>query len=238
MKHMATKSLITLVLFMATGPFNVSALVLGVPQVHQNRSNWCWAATSQAVLQYYGEYVSQEDIAAYATPGAYDSPTQLIDSSDPLHKSVVQILYNFGGISSYGYYFSVGRKDVYDWINMDQTPIFIRWGYEDGGHNLAIKGADYDNSYILWMSLMEPSRYDSSPFIRDYDWVSNAEGHYWTHTLHINTTPKDGISNKPVLSVDKELPIREQDIVVQTNPVLRDVVLSENPNWDGGHLKH
>lgn len=40
---------------------------LNVPEVEQRMTNWCWAGVSEALLQYNGVDVSQEDIVAWST---------------------------------------------------------------------------------------------------------------------------------------------------------------------------
>ncbi|MFT5782328.1 MAG: hypothetical protein ACI9EB_001715 [Pseudomonas sp.] len=42
----------------------------------QRQSNWCWAATTQMVLNYHGLYVTQEDIVSRIFGGLIDSPGQ------------------------------------------------------------------------------------------------------------------------------------------------------------------
>lgn len=43
---------------------------IDVPNIRQEKSNWCWAACSKSVLGYYGKSVSQSDIVIYI----YGSP--------------------------------------------------------------------------------------------------------------------------------------------------------------------
>lgn len=42
----------------------------------QRQSNWCWAATTQMVLNYHGLYVSQEQIVARIFGNLIDAPAQ------------------------------------------------------------------------------------------------------------------------------------------------------------------
>lgn len=44
----------------------VSAQILDIQPIHQETSSWCWAASSQAILDYYGTSFSQCQIAEYA----------------------------------------------------------------------------------------------------------------------------------------------------------------------------
>jgi hypothetical protein len=51
-------------------PTECGALILGVPQCWQEQDQWCWAATSQSVLAFYGTTLTQTQIAQYGTDGA------------------------------------------------------------------------------------------------------------------------------------------------------------------------
>jgi hypothetical protein len=55
-----TLTLITLAFF----PFDSSAdTLLDVPEIAQKHSQWCWAGSSEATLEYYTTLVSQCDVA-------------------------------------------------------------------------------------------------------------------------------------------------------------------------------
>lgn len=63
----ARKMFFPAVVFILTNA-TASATILDVPQKYQEKSQWCWAGCSQAILEYYGTIVPQTDIAAYGTP--------------------------------------------------------------------------------------------------------------------------------------------------------------------------
>jgi len=44
-------------------------LPVSIKYTETGKNYWCWAAASQAVLEYYGYYNSQSEIAAYGTNG-------------------------------------------------------------------------------------------------------------------------------------------------------------------------
>ena len=45
-------------------------------QGRQRQQNWCWAATTQMVLNYHGLYVTQEQVVARIFGKLVDSPAQ------------------------------------------------------------------------------------------------------------------------------------------------------------------
>jgi hypothetical protein len=51
---------------MGTTSLLYSDVTLAVPEIFQEHSNWCWDASAQATLFYYGQYPSQCEIANYA----------------------------------------------------------------------------------------------------------------------------------------------------------------------------
>jgi len=47
---------------------------LSVPNILQERSNWCWAGTSVSVLNYFGKTPSQDQYVRYVKGGSYNNP--------------------------------------------------------------------------------------------------------------------------------------------------------------------
>ena len=85
------------------------ATVLTVQQELQEQDEWCWAATSQAILEYYGTVKTQDEIAAVRDPGALDIPNFLYGygtypaCSGPICNGVNRILKYFAGLTSTPY---------------------------------------------------------------------------------------------------------------------------------------
>ena len=81
------------------------ATVLTVPQKWQEQDQWCWDATSQAILQFYGVSKTQTQIAAYGTPGSANTWNYLygVESDPPpMRYGVDCILNNFAGLTATG----------------------------------------------------------------------------------------------------------------------------------------
>ncbi len=67
---------------------------LGVKKISQNNSNWCWAATSSMVGNYYGRSLSQRDICVYVKGSAVNQTASFTETVTALsyatNKSVTQ----------------------------------------------------------------------------------------------------------------------------------------------------
>ena len=173
-------------------------LVLNVPQKYQEKDQWCWAGTSQAVLAYYGASVTQSNIAQYGTGGA-NAPNFLYGSgtdTDGIFKHGADlILSNFAGIVSIGTNNLLSVERVRNEIETNRRPVVIRWGWDSGsnGHILAMYGILVTNrpTRITNVWLMDPF---SGPTISTYAWVcqgstNGGSTHTWTHSLPLNTAP-------------------------------------------------
>jgi uncharacterized repeat protein (TIGR03803 family) len=162
---------------------SVVACTLNVPQDYQEQDQWCWAASSQAVLTYYGTNLTQTQIAQYGTDGA-DIPNYLYgSSSNPTMRGVDLILNYFRGIISTPYASSLSQTFVRTEICTNARPVVIRWGWDSGGgHILVVRGLEVDGTVYL----MDPWY---GPTINSYSWVVSGGGHTWTHSLPLNCSP-------------------------------------------------
>jgi hypothetical protein len=159
----------------------IIAQILAVPQKNQEQSQWCWDATSQAVLEYYGVSKTQTEIAQYGTNGTNDWNWLYGRTTGPTRNGVDLILNHFGGIRSAG---------QANWFTLEfitaelasRRPVPIRWEWDaGGGHIFVIHGVADSLVY-----LMDPLY---GPTINTYAWVRQGSSHTWTHSLKINTTP-------------------------------------------------
>jgi hypothetical protein len=160
------------------------ATILTVQQHYQEKDNWCWAATSQAILEYYGTVKTQTQIAQYAVPGGANETNYLFGSSETAYHGVDEILMHFAGLGSTGAYRYLTEAALTNQINLSR-PVGLYWSWDSGGgHILAAKGIDGDTVY-----LMDPWY---GPTINTYSWVvrSNSDGHTWTESLTMDTGPR------------------------------------------------
>lgn len=168
-----------LIFFLGTG--TVFATVLNVPQKNQEMDQWCWAASSQAILQYYHTIKTQTEIAQYGTEGQNIWNWIYGSSTNPTRNGVDLILLYFAKLATTHYDSSLLQSAVQTQINA-RRPVVIRWAWDsDGGHIIVARGIEGDNMY-----LMDPWY---GPTINTYSWVVSGSGHTWTHSLTMNTSP-------------------------------------------------
>ena len=150
--------------------------VLAVPQRFQIYNQWCWAGVSEAILNYYGKYPTQQQIGNYGTEGVNTWNWLWGETSNPTRRGVNLILQNWGVSSTYGGY-AMSFSQVQNRINAGQ-PFVIRWWWTDtadSGHVVAGRGYEGNNIYY-----MDPWDGDQ---IATYVWVVAGGGHQWTHSL-------------------------------------------------------
>jgi Papain-like cysteine protease AvrRpt2 len=156
------------------------ALILNVSQCYQEQDQWCWAASSQSVLAFYGTSLTQTQIAQYGTGGT--NIWNYLYGSDATRTGVDLILGHFGSISSSAFASALTQTDVQSEIDTNGRPIVIRWGWDSGGgHILVLNGLVSGTAY-----LMDPWY---GPTINSYDWVVQGSSHTWTHSLKLITNP-------------------------------------------------
>ncbi len=181
-------------------PFiKVSAQVINhVPSVIQEQTEWCWAGTSDCVLQYFGYPTLQCDIAEYArtqVPSTFGTnnccldPTGLCNTPNYIYGysgSIQDILYHFKKISSTGIYNILDTAGVRAQVKKG-TPYFFRWGWTTGGGHFLV-GYGLVGSTVYYMNPLYGYE------MAEYSWVVNDGTHTWTHTLTLDTTVSTGIN--------------------------------------------
>ncbi len=172
--------LIALMIFLMVPSTSISN-VLNIPEKIQEKQQWCWAACSEAVLDYYGTVRTQTEIADYGTLGANIENWLYGSTTNPTKRGVDRILYHFRGISSMGSPTVLEQSTVKYEIEAGR-PIVIRWGWESGGgHHIVAHGIRDNRVY-----LMDPW---NGPTINRYNWVLDGSNHTWTDSLQIYTNP-------------------------------------------------
>ncbi|MDD2331633.1 MAG: papain-like cysteine protease family protein [Candidatus Cloacimonetes bacterium] len=206
--HASLRFLVLLLLIISG---TLTANILDVQQVYQSQTQWCWAASSQAVLNYYGFPCTQDQIAQYGTEGANEWNWLWGESTNPTRRGIDLILNHFGSLQTTSYI----RALTLDESNQNMLlnrPFFIRWEWSDGsGHFLVTKGV-VDQT----IHLMDPWY---GPTINSYDWTLSGSSHTWTHSLGITTSPA---------AMDPQNPYPEDNATnVSTTPAL---AWTNNPN--------
>jgi hypothetical protein len=192
----------TLFLALAT---DCASMPLPVPVKIQEHSQWCWAATSSAVLEYYGTPIAQCSIANYSSrldsccgnytfewDNACNNPNYLgghgLNSGD-----IQDILQHWGVYSTYTRStipqevlvtdIDYGRPDI----------ILVQWANAQA-HFVVIRGYDLSGNFI---SYMDPYLgYRTDPYT---SLVSTSDGtRYWIESLR---TPLPAVATLPATSI-------------------------------------
>jgi len=148
----------------------VQADTLDVPLYGQEKDNWCWDASCQMVLDYYGHSVDQSDIADWAVEG-YNVPNHLSSTAvGPLaapgtpspgtynRKGCALVLTEFGPVYSSFLAAPLTEAEIKEEIDGERPAILlIRWikkAKDVGGHIIVLRGyTDADGATI---SLNDP----------------------------------------------------------------------------------
>ncbi|GEM_PF-1641691 len=169
-------------------------VLLCVHERFQEHNEWCWAAASQAVLEYYGSIVSQCVIANWAWGMSDCCEDTNFDWSHPCNRpnamygqsgSIKAILAHLGVSSiAYGY---LSKKAAVSEINAGRPFVIgFKW-IPEGGHVLVGFGYDQNGTFLDYMDPWPDNGYTKSL----YSWVVSAPDHNWINTLKISTNPTD-----------------------------------------------
>lgn len=156
--------------------------VLSVTQRNQEMDQWCWDASSQMVLEFFGNSYSQTAIANWAV-GGQNVPNYLYGSTDSSMHGCDEVLDHFGSISSTGSASAMSLSSLAGEMDAGR-PVVLRWGWDSGGGHIAVvHGTDGDTVY-----LRDPWP-DNGPTVNTYSWMCRPYGSgTWTHTLKLNDT--------------------------------------------------
>jgi hypothetical protein len=201
-----------------------SQTVLGVPTVIQQQNQWCWSASTNCILSYYGVTTSQCQIAEYtrnvATWHNFGSVNCCSSATAGCNYwnynwgcagSMEDILMNFGSISITNLSYAIPSSVINTEINGNR-PFLIRWGwFSGGGHFIVGRGYDASNQNVYYMNPWP----GEGAKVASYNWMVNDSVHSWTHTQLLLTNPPtstsisetesvaDGINIYPNPSTDK-----------------------------------
>lgn len=164
----------------------VNAETLPVPTVSQlPQTNWCWAASSQAVLSFTGNAPGMCNIADWARQqNAWGSDNCCTNGTGAICNQPnamwgapgsIENIFSHWGADSKHYTRSLSLSEVKKYID-DDSPIIVRWGWTaGGGHFVVLHGYTGSN-----MDIMDPW---SGPTTLTHSNLVRTASRTWTHTL-------------------------------------------------------
>jgi hypothetical protein len=165
---------------------------LSVPLVTQEHSQWCWSASSKAVLNYYYATPSQCQIVNWAYGINYacgnstfnwnsyaNQPNSMYGSNGS-----VQGILNAWGVPNNAYNWASSWSSVV-WDINNNRPFVIRYGWTNGGgHILVGRGYEtYNGTNYVYINDPWPGEGQTW---RTYSSAVSAWDHNWTHTQRMN----------------------------------------------------
>ncbi|MYN16963.1 hypothetical protein GTP81_09375 [Rugamonas sp. FT107W] len=165
---------------------------LNVPLVTQEHSQWCWAGSSKAVLNYYGQSPSQCQIVNWAFGLNYACGNSTFDwnswANQPNNmygsNGSVQNILNAWGVSNTAYNYASSWSSVVADINANR-PFVIRYGWTGGGGHIMV-GRGYETyNGVNYIYIMNPWPGEGQTY-RTYSSAVYASDHQWTHTQRMN----------------------------------------------------
>ncbi|HEX7369379.1 MAG TPA: C39 family peptidase [Rhodanobacteraceae bacterium] len=163
---------------------------LNVAEITQEHSNWCWAATSLDMLEWYGMNSSQCDIVDWAfgindacgnSNFNWNSP---INSSNALYgqSGSIQDILSSAGLGTQVYTSALNWNTIVADVNAS-SPFIIRFGWYGGGGHFLVGYGYYDlqgTQYVGYMNPLPGEGYTWST----YSWTAYAPyDHTWTDSL-------------------------------------------------------
>jgi hypothetical protein len=209
---MIRKSLVFLAILIvyAFNSEEVKSQVLEVPEIIQEMDQWCWAAVSKCVMDYYGHVYEQCEIAEYtrsvATWHNFGSLNCCVNPNQGCNYwnynwgtsgSIADILNYFANITTQDLSTSLSYSQIQTQINLNR-PFIIRWGWTlGGGHFVVGHGCLGNDIYYMdpWFNIGHR--------IADYNWVLGSSNHSWTHTQMPTSSPTGSnfLNNEVVIEV-------------------------------------
>lgn len=188
------------------------ALVLDVPEVSQEQTNWCWAGCCQATISYYrgGENVPEQcDIANYArTNNGWGEDDCCLNPGGAICNQT-NWMYGTGGsfqailqnweVDNTARSYALSQATVTSETDAGR-PFEIRWGWDAGGGHFLV-GRGIDGNTVYYMDPWPGNGYSTA----DYNWVVSGGGHTWTHSLQLLPQMRcmdfeDGVDAAPIRS--------------------------------------
>jgi len=221
------KNIIINTLFILFIISNIDAQVLNVPVVTQEETNWCWAASSKCILDYYGCNKEQCEIVEFVrgisswhdfgSVNCCDNSNQGCNYGNAVagySGSVEEVITHFGHIGNYAYYGYLNLNQIKTEIT-NNRPFTIWWKWASGGGHIMV-GHGINGSDVNYMNPW----YGEGTHICTYTWLVNDGNHYWNGSNTMLSSPH-GIS---------EASQQTNKIVIYPNPTNSSFTIETNEN--------
>jgi len=189
--------------FLTAGFFvSVNAQILNVQSEIQDYDQWCWAASSQCILAYYGFPEQQCTIAEYAREtatfnnfGAVNCCTDATqgcnywDYNYGYTGSIQDLLVHFGNIQNTGIASALTPSEITTELQNNRLFV-IRWGWSTGGgHFLVGYGINGNNLYYMNPWFGEGLKISTIAYVDSGvgGTGTSTATHIWTHTNEITS---------------------------------------------------
>lgn len=202
------KKLILLLALQACIYLAAPAQELKIPITIQEQSNWCWAACSEVVLDYYKTVKTQCEIAEWTRTAAYPFFGDVNCCQDPSKGcnkenynfnragSIQEILIHFGNLQNEGSLPLTLDEITSDIQNNRLFVIALKWKDGYGGHFVVGHGIKDDNVYY-----MDPDSEDGFYIVKYSDLRDGTNPGTWRGTNRITSNVGvDEPVNKDALS--------------------------------------
>jgi len=189
-----------LFVFLIFVSFTIRAQVLYVSAVIQEQDQWCWAAVSKCVLNYYGVNVSQCQIAEYTRLNASWHNFGPVNCCTNPHMGCNYWNYNYGATGSIQnilQHWNIQNNGVAYALNTNAVaqelangrPFIVRWGWTAGGGHFVVGHGLVGNTFYY----MNPWPGEGLMYTTYNNMVSSSV-HTWTHTNVLTTSPQAIVS--------------------------------------------
>jgi hypothetical protein len=171
-------------------------VVLPVPVTIQEHDQWCWAGCTKCILNYYGDSISQCQIAEYvrtvATWNNFGTTNCCIDATVGCNYwnynsgqpgSIQDILEHFDGLTNYIY--GVLTLAQMDTENVHHFPFVCHWSWATGGGHFVVGSGVDAGSNIHYMNPW----FGEGAGICVYSWMITDGSHTYDGTNVISVCP-------------------------------------------------
>ncbi|AMP04934.1 C39 family peptidase [Collimonas pratensis] len=165
---------------------------LNVPLVTQEHSEWCWAGSSKAVLNFYRKTPSQCNIVNWAFGINYACGNSRFNWNSQANQpngmygnnGSVQDILSYWGVPNKALSNYLSWAHVVSDINANR-PFVMRYGWTSGGGHIVVgRGYEILNG-VNYLYIMNPWPGEGMTY-GSYDSTVADDDHQWTHTQRMN----------------------------------------------------